>query len=514
MTEHRHVHLRGSEKTAPAGRRMGPVPDEEPIEISLYLRPSAPLPTPGGPAIGRTELASRHGADPGDLAKVTEFAAEYGLQVVESDAARRRVALAGPAGNLAKAFQVPLDYYEIDGVKRRCRHGGILIPAELDGIVTGVFGLDDRPQAKPHFRSRAAAATSGFTGKDVAGFYEFPPGTGAGECIALVELGGGYRQSDLDSYFAPLGGTPTVVAVSVDGAGNQPTGNADSADGEVVLDIEVAGAAAPGARIAAYFAPNTDRGFIDAVSQAVHDTTNAPSVISISWGSAENGWTAQSTTALDEAFQAAAAAGITVCVAAGDNGSGDNVGDGAAHVDFPASSPHVLACGGTNLKESGGTITAETVWNDPGGGATGGGISTVFPLPSWQDGAGVPVSVNPGGGAGRGVPDIAGVADPSTGYSILVDGQTGIFGGTSAVAPLWAALVAILNQTLGKPVGFLNPVLYANPSALNDIIQGNNIQEGGPPGYSAGSGWDACTGLGSPNGAAILAVLQAPTPAS
>jgi kumamolisin len=290
----------------------------------------------------------------------------------------------------------------------------------------------------------------------------------------------------------------------VDGAANSPAGDPGGADGEVLLDIEVAGAVAPGAHIAVYFAPNTDAGFVDAVTTAVHDRANAPSVVSISWGGPESTWTLQAQRALDGAFADAAALGVTVCAAAGDNGSGDGVGDGRAHADFPASSPHVLACGGTRLEPSG----AETVWNDgTSGGATGGGVSDTFDLPDWQAAAGVPPSANPGGRVGRGVPDVSGNADPQTGYRVLVDGERATIGGTSAVAPLWAALVALLNEQRGTPVGFLNPALYGSgDGALRDVTSGDNGL-GDAPAYAAGPGWDACTGLGSPDGAALSRLL-------
>ena len=261
----------------------------------------------------------------------------------------------------------------------------------------------------------------------VARLYNFPAaGRGAGQTVAIIELGGGYRTSDLTAYFSRLNVSPApeVTAVSVDGARNQPVGDPGSADGEVLLDIEIVGAIAPGARIAVYFAPNTDQGFLDAITTAVHDGLRQPSIVSISWGGPESTWTPQSLMAYDQAFQDAGLLGVTVCCASGDDGSTDNVNDGAAHVDFPASSPHVLACGGTRLESSGGKISSEVVWNHgAGNGATGGGVSDHFPLPAYQAGAKVPVSVNPSRFKGRGVPDIAGDADPATGYQILVDGK-------------------------------------------------------------------------------------------
>jgi len=324
-----------------------------------------------------------------------------------------------------------------------------------------------------------------------------------------MELGGGSKRRDLQTYFRQLNiPLPTVTSISVDGGGNHPAVSPDSADGEVDLDIEVAGAIAPGAHIAVYFAPNTDRGFLDAITRATHDSINNPSVISISWGSAEVNWTPQAMQAMDQAFQAAAALGITVCCAAGDGGSSDGVNDGKAHVDFPASSPYALGCGGTRLESTGNTVTSEVVWNDGPNSATGGGVSDVFGLPMWQADAKVPRSVNDEH-IGRGVPDVAGNADPQTGYQIHVDGQNIVLGGTSAVAPLWAGLIALINQQREQSVGYLNPILYQNYSqlvqanALRDITNGNNGA------YSAGPGWDACTGLGSPDGANLLKALQA-----
>lgn len=286
----------------------------------------------------------------------------------------------------------------------------------------------------------------------------------------------------------------------MDGGHNGP---ASDADGEVMLDIEVAGGVAPKSEIVVYFAPNTDQGFLDAILKAVHDKRHNPSVISISWGGPESQWTEQALQAFDQAFQDAATLGITVCCASGDNGSTDGVSDGLQHVDFPASSPFALACGGTRLQGSGSSISSETVWNDGPNSAGGGGVSDFFPLPSWQSTAGVPVSKNTGHHQGRGVPDVAGNADPETGYEVIVDGQDQVIGGTSAVAPLWAGLIARLNQKLGAPVGYLNPLLYTQlaPSSLNDITQGDIGA------YKAAKGWDACTGWGSPNGGKILSSI-------
>src|SRR5262249_17303353 len=184
-----------------------------------------------------------------------------------------------------------------------------------------------------------------------------------------------------------------------------PTGDPSGPDGEVELDIEVAGSVAPGAQIAVYFAPNTDQGFIDAITTAVHDAKLKPSIISISWGGPENSWTAQARDALNAACQDAALVGVTILAASGDDGATD--GTSAPTVDFPAASPYVVGCGGTKLALSGTSISSEQAWNElsQNEGATGGGVSEVFALPSYQQNANVPRA--PNGFTGRGVPDVA-----------------------------------------------------------------------------------------------------------
>ncbi len=518
------IPLANSRKELPTGSTVLGVPrGEELIQVTVVVRRRTPMeaPTASSQRLSREDLARLYGADPADIQNVEQFAIAEGLRVVSSSLARRSILLEGTIAAMQQAFGVALINIQHEGKQFRARAGHVHIPPDLDGVIEAVLGLDNRPQARSRLRPltrgvapRAAGDTS-YTPVQVGQLYNFPTqGNGAGQTIAIIELGGGYSASDLSTYFGGLGisPAPVVTAVSVDGAQNQPSGDPNSADGEVLLDIEVAGAVAPGVAIAVYFAPNTDQGFLDAITTAVHDTANAPTVISISWGGPESAWTQQSLQSFDQAFQDAATVGVTVCVAAGDGGSTDGQTDGLQHVDFPASSPHALACGGTRLVSSGGAIQSETVWNDgPGQGATGGGVSEVFPLPAFQANAGVPKSVNPSGFAGRGVPDVAGNADPATGYQVLVDGQNIVVGGTSAVAPLWAALIALMNQQIGKTLGYLNSAIYALPAssgAFQDITSGNNGA------YSAGPGWDACTGLGSPDGAVLLTALQNPPPAA
>ena len=503
----------------------GTNPDEAPLDLRPLPgseRPAAPGVRPAADAypahaqitatlVLRRRTEGEIGADPADVALVTDTFTALGLQVVETDADSRRVRVSGTAAQCSRVFGTDLTHVASTApggaeVTHRHRTGGLSVPAAVDGVVTAVLGLDDRPQARAQFRIAAAEATSAsYTPPQLASIYRFPEGTdGTGQTVAIIELGGGFGQDNLDTYFGNLGlATPSVTAVGVDGTENQPGQDPQGADSEVLLDIEVAGGLAPAAAYKVYFAPNTDAGFLDAVSRAVHDSP-APIAISISWGQSEDAWTAQARGAMDEAFADAVTLGVTVTAAAGDNGSSDGASSGN-HADFPASSPHVLACGGTSLQAdpATGTITAETVGNDgAAGGATGGGVSDAFALPSWQDAVGVPAG-------GRGVPDVAAVADPRTGYQVLVDGTSAVYGGTSAVAPLWAALVARLGQATGQRFGLLNTALYAGAGAgaatagLRDVTSGSNGA------YAAGPGWDACTGLGTPDGTALLERLRA-----
>ena len=501
-----------------AARPGGALDPAATLDVTLVLRRRAELPAGPPPRLSPAELAAAHGADPADVVAVREALAAEGLEVTAVDAGSRRVQVRGTVDALQRVFGTDLQQVEspdpVQGraVTHRQREGELVVPSALAGVVTAVLGLDDRPQARTRFRPAAVVDTS-FTPLELGRVYRFPAGTdGSGQTLAILELGGGYTQADLDEYWASIGlaDPPTVTAVGVDGAGNAPEGDPNGADGEVLLDIEVAGALAPGADVVVYFAPNTDRGFLDALSTAVHaDPT--PAAVSISWGQNEDEWTAQARTAMDDAMADAAVLGVTVCAAAGDDGSTDNATDGQAHVDFPASSPHALACGGTTLRADGrsGAVSSEVVWfHGPGLGGTGGGVSAVFPVPEWQAGAGVPGDADTGR-PGRGVPDVAADADPATGYRVRVDGTDAVIGGTSAVSPLWSALTCRLAEALGRRPGLLQPVLYAGlsagqvPPGFRDVTSGSNGA------YTAGPGWDACTGLGVPDGEALLAALRA-----
>jgi kumamolisin len=542
-TSAKRVELPQSEHPpVPNATQIGKAAENRAIRVSVILNRKTKLDIPSlkGRQLSRAEYAANYGASQEDFDAVRAFADANGLKVDEkkSSLLRRRVELHGSIGAFNQAFGVELNDYEPSGTKQKGARfhaivGSIIVPKELVGSVEAVLGLDNRPIATPKIRLRrnasAAANQDGgtFIPPQVAQVYNFPvapsgtPG-GAGQTIGIIELGGGYNPTDISNYFANTVGiaAPTVTDVMLDGGSNDPT-NPNSADAEVLLDIEVAGSVAPGANIVVYFTTNTDQGFQDAISTAIHDTAHNPSVISISWGGPESSWSQTAINSMDTTCQSAAALGISITVAAGDDGSTD--GESGNNVDFPASSPHVLGCGGTALTASDGQRQSEVVWNDQasGGGATGGGVSAVFPLPAWQANAGVPASgaikkkhkepsavtseaaEKAAGTGGRGVPDVAGDASPETGYQILVDGQQEVVGGTSAVAPLWAGLIALLNQQLGRNVGFLNPQIYPlGETPFFDITSGNNGA------FSARSGWDACTGLGSPNGQLLLTSLQ------
>lgn len=534
------VPLAGSRHRAlPNSRPAGPVDESQVASITVRTRPAVPTaelekqitemyaqPISQRSYLSRDELEQSQGASAEDLDAIEQYAQQHNLVVSHRSASERHVVLTGKISDLLRAF--PADLYMVHHASGsyRLRRGEIMVPQELDGIITGIFGYDTRPKHKAPSRYRAAAGPGGANGRSPADFakrYKFPTSfggktmDGSGQCIAIIELGGGFNNSDLQIYFREVGvPLPKVTAVSVDHVGNHPTKNGD-ADGEVMLDIEVAGVVAPKALIAVYFAPNTNKGFMDAISFAIHDSQRKPSVVSISWGSPEVASDQQSLNAYHEIFLQAAALGVTICTAAGDHGTADldsGHWDGKIHVDHPSCDPMVLACGGTQIDASG----ADVVWNDGtpfdptvrggGGWATGGGVSTCFAKPDYQGSVNVPNSLDTGK-PGRGVPDIAMSA---TDYFTRVQGGEGASGGTSAVAPLAAALVALLNEARKKNVGFANPFLYANATAgiFTDVTKGTNAIANTVKGYTAAAGWDPCTGLGTPIGEAILAKITAP----
>jgi kumamolisin len=542
----------------PEAKLLGRSNPAQQITLSIYARqnPNPPEATVRSLDALKTDLPGKrryltmeqfncvYGADPADLEKIAAWAKANRLDVLDSSAPTRRIQVQGTIHDIERAFSLELNEYQHpqDG-QYRGREGEVHVPSELFGIVDGVFGLDTRRVGRPRRRrstlrrvsldSVKTEAGNPFPGSffppQVARLYSYPANLdGAKQNIAIFAFNGapspdprgGYSPAALRTYFEQvLGGKmPTITDVVVQGPGNDPGPDSQASDqqgdstGEVMLDMCVVGSVAPGAHIFMYFTEFTSQGWLDALHQAITDN-NAISVISISYGNPEDdpqgAWSRMGVRVVNQAFEAAMAKGITICCASGDDGSSDGVSSGA-HVDFPASSPFVLGVGGTKLVATSGappTIAEETVWNElmQDEGAGGGGISAVFTKPSYQNCTKIPPSVNPPHRIGRGVPDVAAVADPETGVIVMhIDGQQlEQIGGTSASTPLWASLIARLNQGLGSKCGFLNPVLYTKcgNGVLRDITVGNNGA------YSAEPGWDACTGLGSPDGQRLLHAL-------
>ena len=500
--------IRGSERELVVGSsRIGPADPNETISVSIRLRQRLDAATLNLAAmtaaphrersfLSREEYAEQQGAAPADIDQIKVFAKQAGLKVLETSVGRRTVVLSGTVEQMSAAFAVELQRYQTRTEVYRGREGAVHIPDALAAIVESVHGLDNRQVSAPMFRVAAAPQNvTPLTPPQVARLYDFPAVSAAGQSIGILEFGGGFRPADVQSYFNNIVHlpVPSVISVGVDGARNSPGSNAN-ADMETALDIDVAGAVAPGAKIIVYFAPNTVQGWIDAITTAVHDSVNRPSVISISWAGGEASWGTSAINSITRALQEAAAVGVTIFVSSGDSGSNN-----PAQVLYPASDPWVTGCGGTTLENVSGTAFTEVVW-----GGSGGGISNVFARPYWQNWAGTPASVNPPGHIGRGVPDVAGNADPNSGYMLIVNGsQVGPIGGTSAVAPLYAGMTALMNAALGEPVGYINYNLYsfAGPYVYRDIVSGNNGL------YSSRPGWDACTGFGSVDGNAMVTSL-------
>ena len=529
----------------PDAERIGGIDRKRQMDVTVVMRRksgaavrAATPPAPGDDIAGwrrdlRQRLATEAGADTTELDAVTSYLTSRGLSIEAADAGQRRIVVRGDVDQMEAAFNVELDIYQAGDIRYRGREGHVHLPPDIADYVEAVLGLDDRPQARIHMkrgdamdeavlphprenpmtrlqaRAEATPSPAPLWPMQVAQMYDFPTGVdGTGQTIAIIELDGGFRDTDLDTYFSQAGlRLPEVIAIPDDA--NTP--GISDADGEVMLDIEVSAAIAPGSRIVVYFGTDPDSGFYDAVSAAIHDDTNSPSTISISWGAPEKGWTEQGMRVFDKLFEDAAALGITVLVAAGDHGAGDAAMDDQQHADFPASSPNVIACGGTTLiAEPDEKIASEVVWNDGDGWATGGGFSRTFPRPDWQDAIASTEDVG-----GRGVPDVAGNADITSGFIVLVNGHWGPIGGTSAVAPLYAGLFALMGEQLGHPPTGMPQALYTAPATTyTDITDGNNstpaTADFGPAvtGFAAATGWDACTGLGSIVGTALTTYLQ------
>jgi kumamolisin len=518
-------------------------PDSE-FQITLVLRRSSDLPDlhsslGSAPPAQRKHLTSKtlarkHGAISGDVALIERFAREHHLDVGEISAHRSAITLSGKAAAMERAFGVELLDVQHERGNYRATSGAASVPHELSAIVQTVLGLNTRPCATRRRVHHENTTKPFWTVQELAHAYGFPANRSAAkQSIGLIELGGGYHTEDLRKFFSALGmPMPKIRCVSVDGVQNSPASAdqikqfLDVVEGkrklsdvpaevlaaaqcavEVTMDIELAAALAPGAEIVVYMASNTEQGIYNAVSKAIGGKEKPPCALSISWGEPEIGISEAYLHSVDEVMRDAAMLGVTVCASAGDAGAMNGSPDGKPAVNFPASSPHVLSCGGSSVHRSDSKNVHESVWNcaiHGIHGATGGGVSRKFDPPGWQKDHAVPLG--PTGKEGRGVPDVAGPADPHCGCAILVGGESCSSAGTSAVAPIWAALVACINTELNARCGFITPLLYqlskgsANP--MREITRGNNGF------YEAGAGWDACTGLGSPSGERLIEALR------
>jgi len=534
--------IEGSErKPAPSAEKIGPADPKEKFSVTLVLRRRPDGPPPPGlgafsaiPAgtfrrMPASEFAVKYGASADDIRRVTEFAEVHDLTVTEIRPAARSVVLSGTVAKMSEAFAVDLNVYRSPRPKRgrkpareetyqtyRGRDGFIYLPAGLADVVLGVFGLDNRSITKRNSNGDPPN-TAPITVPQVAQLHNFPKISAAGQTIAIFSEEG-YLPGDITQYFAALPGfeAPVLTDVSVD------AGNGGYADPETTQDICIAATVAQGAAVAVYFTTFDQKGWVDLIQRVVFPQPGDPvcSVLSSSFyvSNGDDSATLQNEgvsvswlNAVTAAFQDAAIQGVTVCIASGDNGTDSRVGDGKAHVSYPASDPWVLSCGGTTIGNVSGASFDEWVWNDDTG-ATGGGVSDFFPIPDYQDFAKVPGSVNDGH-SGRGVPDVAANASPNSGYPVIVGGQPFIGNGTSASAPLYAGLIAVVNAGLGVPVGFLNPTLYVLANSVCRDITGppgpSNNSFNNVPGYPAGGGWNACTGWGVADGSALLDHLMA-----
>lgn len=499
------------------------------IEVTINLRTKKPA-SNQLPAHTLTpeQYSSQYGASEDDVKKVRSVLESYGIKINGVSLATGSIRASGPVKAMEAAFHPNLGIYKsADQGEFRGREGELSVPAELEGIVTGVFGLDERRVARRRHVAKVAHLKP-LAASDLETTYGFPAGAAEGQKVAIAEFGGGYFPDDVTAICTAQGrSVPDVKivpvnlqALTLDQIRQLPQQQQQEEldeSGEVMMDIEIVAQLCSGAELSVYFATFDQKGWVDLLDQVVADR---PVTLSVSWGAPEDSpdWSASARSAINDRLQAAAALGITVCVSAGDDGSGDEMQDGKAHVDFPASSPFVLAVGGTMLTQHGNTTQEVTWWQSPGtrqgrGGATGGGVSVVFDRPSWQD---VQIdSVNTGAIDGRVIPDVAALAGPPF-YQLTLLGKPAPNGGTSASAPLWASLIARINAKLppNKQQRFLTPLLYetvngqARGSTCHDITVGQNASKPDPGvGYDAGAGFDACTGWGTPNGAALLAVL-------
>lgn len=531
-------HRRGAEKA----ERVGPVDPRSRVEVTVTLRgPKLPPLDTTKRAISRADYERDYGASPDDVALARKELERYGLSVDEVSAMTRSIRVSGTAAQIEEAFHPGMAMYSSkEQGEFRGREGDVHVPKELEEVVTGVFGLDQRRvarrgQGRLGAAQAAAGQVAGLGPGELEQHYNFPPGRAAGQKIAIAEFGGAYYPGDLEAFCQQHGlalNQPTIVE-----AGMKPPSPEEvealpeeqrklvlDEAGEVMMDVEIVAALCQEAEIFVYFTTFDQKGWIDLINMLIAGKPAATSVMSVSWGFPEDSgeWSEAALLEVNQRLEAAAHLGITVCAASGDDGSGDQIEDGRAHVNFPATSPYVLSVGGTML-EGNEEAEEEVVWRQGTGkreegkesGATGGGVSVFFDPPPWQT-VEVP-SLNPGAKKGRVVPDIAALAGPPF-YDLVFLGQRSPNGGTSAATPLWASLIARMLAN-GKPTKgptFMSPLLYEQSAgqargalACTDVTQGDNTSEPQPDeGYKAGQGYDAVSGWGVPNGQQLQQSLQ------
>lgn len=512
------VVLPGSEQTTTLGTKASskqPYIAGTKLLISVIVRRKEPLKAAHRVGKERLTLAqyrASYGVDPTAVKLVHKFAREFGLAIVlnQPSPASRTITLSGTNAAIERAFGITFSQQVLHGRKYRTYDGSIHLPSDLLGAVEAVLGLDNLPKAGQRieifdayprvaqyggFARPHAPGNGSYTPIQVAQLYQFPFGAQASsQTIGIISLGGKYRTADIDAYFRSLGRKPPRVAhVSLV---REKINSSDDAIFGAMADVEICASVAPAAKIVVYSAPNTEQGFVSAIGAAVHDSVNRPNVILTSWGAPESHWTLQAITAFDSACQSATALGITVVAAVGRNGSRD--GSSYDVVDFPASSPHVLACGGTTLVGTGSTISSETPWN----GVAKGGPSGVFPLPAWQANANIPKPRLPSGG--RGIPDVAANANPDTGYAVRLHGKNMVVGGNGTAASIWAGLIAVANHQNGKPAGTIHPLIYGSKgrSAFQNAFSET------PVNFRSDEGWNVVCGLGSPVAPKIISLLD------
>ena len=552
-----HVPLEGSDRAVkPDAVRIRSVRGSSRVEVTVTVR-HPELPAPGAP-LTREQLEREYAVSPDDTAAVTRVLGRFGLTVREGPPATGSLVVRGTADQIEAAFQPGLGVYRgATGAQFRGREGQLNIPRALRGVLTGVFGLDQRRVAHrrlgtPHAAApgAASAASPGSSGSaggagsagragsaasrtappplgpdELERRYRFPAGGAEGQTIAIAEFGGAYFADDVRRFCRRHGReAPKITTVPV---GLRPLtrermralpadrrADARGESGEVMMDVEIVAGLCPKANISVLFAPFDQKGWIDLLDRVIA-LEPRPVSVSVSWGSAEDDsdWSPAARRAINHRLHAAALLGITVCVATGDDGSGDQMQDGRGHVHFPASSPYVLAVGGTMLGDNGEEVVW---WNEPGdrserrGGSTGGGVSVAYERPSWQRVRRVR-SINPDARDGRIVPDVAALAG-LPGYGLIYSGRPKMNGGTSAAAPVWAALIArIAGRRPGHAPVFLTPLLYEERRgrvAFRDITEGHNASSDPGRGYHARQGYDAVSGWGVPDGEALLATLE------